>query len=119
MLNRISNRSFRTRSAGRDSDTDRTRHERLVRLVDDIVQEITRERSGLEARYQEACTSAGFALDDGDPQNAARQARVDELSTTVMACERRLATLTRHLGSLAAAKAEIDALAGDRTSALP
>jgi hypothetical protein len=112
MLNRLSNLSFRTRSAGHDRDTDRKRHERLVRLLDEIVQEITSERRGLQRRYDEACRCAGFALDDDSPRNSSTQARVNDLSTTVMACEHRLATLTMHLESLAAAKADIGALAG-------
>ncbi|MET0169196.1 MAG: hypothetical protein ABW191_02265 [Aliihoeflea sp.] len=111
MFNRLSNLSFRTRSPARDVETDRLRRSRLVDVIDDITSEILSERRGLKTRYDEACVSAGFALDDGaQSETRGRQAMLSDLSTTVMACEKRLTVLSRHMEKLAVAKAEISAM---------
>ncbi len=114
MLNRLSHLSFRTRSSDRDAETDRLRRSRIVKLMEDVASEILLERRGLKARYDEACVSAGFALDDNSQnETCSRDAMLADLSTTVMACEKRLTILSGHLERLAAARAEIGAIDGE------
>lgn len=87
------------------------RRSRLVNVIDDITSEILSERRGLKTRYDEACVSAGFALDEGaQSETRGREAMLSDLSTTVMACEKRLRVLSRQLEKLAVAKAEISAM---------
>ena len=79
--------------------------------MEDVATEILLERRGLKARYDEACVSAGFALDDSaQSETRGRKTLLSDLSATVMACERRLTILSRQMERLAAAKAEIGAI---------
>lgn len=87
--------------------------------MDDIASEIDAERTGLENRYDEACTSAGFALGDAfATETDGHDSMASDLTVTVMACERRLAALSRQLEILADARAAIGILdPGSRSSA--
>lgn len=105
---RLSILSFRMRSPLRDAETDRSRSDRLSSSVDAIAAEVISEQRGLEERYREACISAGFAADaSGSSESADRQDRLADLAATILACERRLSTLARHLELLAAAKSDV------------
>ena len=94
--------SFRTRSPERDDATDTRRFDRLARLLDEISDEISVERSGLEGRYRAATTDAAFLVEaienDGMPERS--QGRVEELTSSIINCERRLDFLSRQAAVL-------------------
>ena len=88
---------FRTRSPERDDATDARRSDRLARLFNEIADEISMERSGLERRYRSETTDAAFLVEaienDGVPERS--QGRVEELTASIINCERRLDFLSR------------------------
>ena len=88
---------FRTRSAERDQATDAQRIDRLTRLLDQLAAEISAERSGLQQRYSSSTTDAAFLVDaiENDSASARSQERVDELTGSILACERRLEALSQ------------------------
>ena len=55
--------NFRTRSPERDDATDTRRFDRLARLLNELTDEISVERSGLERRYRSATTDAAFLVE--------------------------------------------------------
>jgi hypothetical protein len=94
--------NFRTRSSGRDDATDARRFDRLARLLNELTDEISMERSGLERRYRAATTDAAFLVEaienDGAPERS--QGRVEELTTSILNCERRLDLLSHQASVL-------------------
>lgn len=94
--------NFRTRSPERDDATDERRFDRLARLLNELTDEISVERSGLERRYRSATTDAAFLVDaienDGVPERS--NDRVEELTTSIISCERRLDVLSRQASVL-------------------
>mgnify|MGYP001486936503 CR=1 FL=1 len=93
---------FRTRSPERDDATDTHRFDRLARLLEEITEEISLERSGLERRYRSETADAAFLAEaienDGAPERS--QGRVEELTTSIINCERRLDVLSRQAAVL-------------------
>ncbi len=93
---------FRTRSPDRDDTTDARRFDRLARLLNEISDEISMERSGLERRYRSVTTDAAFLVEaienDGVPERS--QGRVEELTASIIDCERRLDFLSRQASVL-------------------
>jgi hypothetical protein len=93
---------FRTRNPERDDATDTRRFDRLARLLAEISQEISAERSGLERRYNAATTDAAFLVEaienDGAPERSKN--RVEELTSSILDCERRLDLLSRQASAL-------------------
>lgn len=93
---------FRTRNPDRDNATDIDRHKRLTDSMEQIADEIEAERNGLEARYRREVQDAGFLVDgmesDGLSQEAS--ARAEELTRSILLCEKRLAVLTRQIALL-------------------
>ena len=85
---------FRTRSAKRDSETDRARFERLAQMVAKLGDEIESERAGLERRYSETKTSAAFAQaafeNEGDPTISSK---VNDLTSSMLHYEARIEKL--------------------------
>lgn len=86
---------FRTRSPSRDRETDDLRFTRLTRLIEQTTMEINAERQGLEKRYRDTSNDAGFLIsamenDDASPRSSAQ---LDELTSAILASERRLAVL--------------------------
>jgi acetolactate synthase regulatory subunit len=100
---------FRVRNPGRDSETDKRRTDRLLRIVSDITDEISAERQGLQRRYHTAATDAGFAVEAMNNATSGTDDRVEELSATIMSCERRIAQLTRQLEEIADIRSRIEA----------
>jgi len=88
---------FRTRSPERDSATDARRFDRLARLLNELTDEITTERSGLERRYRSATTDAAFLVEamENDGASTGSEDRVEALTASIMHCERRLERLSR------------------------
>jgi hypothetical protein len=94
--------NFRTRSSGRDDATDARRFDRLARLLNELTDEISMERSGLERRYRAATTDAAFLVEaienNGAPERS--QGRVEELTASILNCERRLDLLSHQASVL-------------------
>jgi hypothetical protein len=94
--------NFRTRNPERDDATDARRFDRLARLLNEIADEISVERSGLERRYRSATTDAAFLVEaiENDGVSSRSKDRVDELTTSIINCERRLDFLTQQASVL-------------------
>ena len=94
--------NFRTRNAERDAATDARRFDRMARLLNELTDEISVERSGLERRYRSATTDAAFLVEaienDGAPERS--KDRVEELTASILNCERRLDFLARQAAVL-------------------
>ncbi|MBL8579187.1 MAG: hypothetical protein JNK47_18360 [Mesorhizobium sp.] len=89
--------SFRTRSAERDDATDQRRFDRLERLLDELADEIAVEKSGLERRYASVSADAAFLDEAIENEDVSRRSkgREAELTSSILACERRLGVLSR------------------------
>jgi hypothetical protein len=89
--------SFRTRRPERDDATDTRRFDRLARLLNELTDEISVERSGLERRYKSATTDAAFLVEAIENDSVAERSkdRVEELTGSIITCERRLDSLSR------------------------
>jgi hypothetical protein len=90
---------FKSRGPARDRETDTLRHDRLAKLLDQVAAEIAAEREGLEARYNAASTNAAFLVEatENDAAPAHASARVNELTASILNCERRISVLARQL----------------------
>lgn len=104
---------FRTRNPERDDATDARRFDRLARLLDEISNEISVERSGLERRYRSATTDAAFLVEAMENDGAADRSndRVEELTASIINCERRLDVLSRQASILDEFRATLSQLA--------
>jgi hypothetical protein len=93
---------FRTRSAERDDATDAGRLERLASLLDELTNEISVEKAGLENRYRSATEDAAFLVDaiENDSVSNRSRDRVDDLTAAILSCEKRLAVLARQVALL-------------------
>jgi hypothetical protein len=91
---------FRTRSPERDSETDIGRLSRMTAFLEQIAVEIAAEQAGLSTRYRDEVSDAGFLLAamENDEVSGRSRARAEELTTSIMRCERRLETLSRQAG---------------------
>jgi hypothetical protein len=109
---------FRIRSPERDDATDARRFDRLARLLNEISDNISMERSGLERRYRSATTDAAFLVEaienDGVPERS--QGRVEELTTSIINCERRLDFLSHQAALLNEFRKTLSQLAKKRPS---
>jgi hypothetical protein len=94
--------NFRTRSPERDEATDARRFDRLARLLNELTDEISVEKSGLERRYRAATTDAAFLVEaiENDSVSGRSQDRVEELTSSILNCERRLDLLSRQASVL-------------------
>jgi hypothetical protein len=54
---------FRVRSAERDRKNDDLRIERLDKVLEDVISEVRRERTGLRSRYESSADAADRPLD--------------------------------------------------------
>jgi len=90
---------FKTRNAERDRETDLGRLSRMKSFLEQVASEIEAERAGLETRYRNEVSDAGFLLGaiDNDEAPARSAARADALTASIMRCERRLETLGRQV----------------------
>lgn len=88
---------FRTRSPERDRETDIGRVARMTTFLSQIAAEIEVEKAGLEARYRDEVSDAGFLLAAMENEEASTRsaARAEALTSSIMRCERRLETLAR------------------------
>lgn len=104
---------FRTRSAERDEATDAGRLERLARLLDELTNEISVEKAGLENRYRSATTDAAFLVDaiENDGVSDRSRDRVDDLTAAILSCEKRLTILARQVVLLDDFRKELASLA--------
>lgn len=86
---------FQTRNPQRDRDTDEARAGRLRAFLDELHDEIERERDGLRGRYESVTARAAFSQqaleqDDAGPEMAST---VDHLTQTMIDYTRRLEAL--------------------------
>lgn len=112
--------SFRTRNPQRDRETDLGRLDRLLALYSQLRAEIDAERSGLQARYQQAQDSAAFALEafeNGDGDRLASKA--DELALAMRRYRTRIAALEGQAAYVQDAEAEARAFYDALVSAEP
>lgn len=103
---------FRSRDPARDRQTDLQRFDRLAKLLDQIAAEIEAERTGLENRYRTKATNAAFlveSMEDGSA-SARKSSEVDELTKSVLNCERRIAELARQNGVMKDLRHSLDAI---------
>ncbi|MHB2264605.1 hypothetical protein [Aliihoeflea sp. PC F10.4] len=80
----------------------------MLRLANEIAEEITNERHGLERRYRAASTDAGFAVEAMGNETVGTSDRVEELSATILSCEKRLSQLALQLRELDDIKTSIE-----------
>lgn len=94
--------NFRTRSPERDDANDLRRFDRLARLLNELTDEISVERSGLERRYRSATTDAAFLVEaiENDAATQRSNDRVEDLTASILSCERRLEALSRQASVL-------------------
>lgn len=94
--------NFRTRSPERDEATDARRFDRLARLLNELTDEISVEKSGLERRYRSATTDAAFLVEaiENDGVSDRSNDRVEDLTASIISCERRLDLLSRQASVL-------------------
>ncbi|TKT69330.1 hypothetical protein [Aquamicrobium sp. LC103] len=93
---------FKTRNPARDRETDMARLQRLAAAIQAISDEVAAEKTGLEKRYKAVAADAVF-LDEAvgnDEVGQANSAKVDGMAATLINYERRVAELSRQLGSL-------------------
>ncbi len=104
---------FRTRSAERDDATDAGRLERLARVLDELTNEISVEKAGLEKRYRASTENAAFLVDaiENDGVSDRSRDRVDDLTAAILNCEKRLAVLARQMALLDDFRRELASLA--------
>jgi len=103
---------FKTRSPERDRDTDRERLARLSAFLGEMADQIAAERTGLERRYREASTNAGFLADamENEEVSAGSSHRLDAMTDDMLNYERRLAALSRQIGVVEDLRARAQAL---------
>lgn len=85
---------FRVRSADRDSAGDSARMQRLADAMSALIAEIESERSGFQARRQQASETAAFSMaaleDDGADYLSGK---VDDLTNTMTRYSQRISAL--------------------------
>ncbi|WP_159588133.1 hypothetical protein [Chelativorans xinjiangense] len=112
--------SFRTRNPQRDRDTDLGRIDRLVQFLRQLRAEIDAERSGLEARYEKAQTSAAFALEafeNGGSEGLSSKA--DDLTVAMQRYHARVAALEKQIAFMESAEMDAKAFHDALASADP
>lgn len=85
---------FRLRSDNRDRQSDVRRFDRLRKVAVELIDDIERERTGLELRYRNAVADAAFsfdAMENGGDASAA--GRVDALTGVLVSTRTRVAVL--------------------------
>jgi hypothetical protein len=93
---------FRTREPKRDDETDRRRSSRLCAAIRKIELEVRSELTGLEARFRTASVRASFLLEAIENGQIGSDARLEELTHTIIACDARARELSRQADFLAA-----------------
>lgn len=113
---RVAAPGFRTRDPLRDDRTDKGRIERLGAAIDGLLGEIEAERRGLRRRYDEECTDAGFLLARMEDETGAipSSGRLNELTRSILQCERRLERLSRQGTFMRQLRNSVERLAADR-----
>ncbi len=111
---------FRTRSSERDDATDARRFDRLARVLNELTDEISVEKSGLERRYASATADAAFLVEamENDSVSTRSKTRVDQLTASILSCERRLELLAHQVSVLNGLRRSLTDLAvtGERRS---
>ena len=105
--------NFWTRRPQRDHETDRTRFHAVVEALRKARSETEDERHGLEARYEDAQSTAAFAEQRAeDFGEAALDREIDDLTGTIVRCQERLGQLDRHLRFLREVERSVCAYSG-------
>lgn len=81
---------FKVRNPERDRKSDDRRIERLDKVLEDVIAEVRRERTGLRARYENSSDGAIFPLDDVRDLVGAKR---EKLGQSLMRCLERLKKL--------------------------
>jgi hypothetical protein len=108
---------FRSRNPARDRQTDISRLDRLARLFDQISAEVEAEKSGLENRYRTKATNAAFLVEAMENGSASgRASEVDELTKSILNCERRIAMLSQQHLRMKGLRHSLDAIFDEKGS---
>jgi len=90
---------FRTRSPERDRQTDTARFGRIQEVLEEISDEMGREKTGFEKRYGSVAADAAFLFEamENEAGSAKDSNRIADLTNTLQACERRIAFLKKQI----------------------
>lgn len=102
--------AFRTRSPGRDQETDRVRFQQLARSLDQLASEIELERTGIRSRYEAVSANAAFLVEgmDNDAVSSRRAAEMDQLTEALKNCLRRIEVLGRQTEYVSGLRHSVD-----------
>lgn len=105
---------FKVRNESRDAEADRVRFGKLEQALAEFASDLSREQSGLAARYRRMTDDAGFSLQAFEDRGKADLSRkVDDLAATMKAYRARLAELDRQAGFVTSLQAQLaEELAG-------
>ena len=84
---------FRTRNPLRDHETDLARFNRLISLLERMDDDIAKERTGMQARYQATESSAAFAMESLENGDGAD----DDLTLALQRYHARIGMLDRQI----------------------
>ena len=105
--------TFRTRSTGRDRETDAQRFNMLSQTFAELLDQVGKEEAGLRRRYEKVRDDAAFALQALDNGGASGvSSRVDELTRSLAQCEARLADLRSQMEFLGDLQGQTSAFIG-------
>lgn len=88
---------FRTRSPGRDRQTDAFRFEALLDTLRQLIDDIDAEKTGIRNRYESVSANAAFLVEamDNDTVSPRRAAEMDQLTEALKNYLRRVDTLAK------------------------
>lgn len=90
--------SFKIRNPNRDKETDEARLRMIASTLDDILKQIERESSGLQARYNRVAADAAFSLQAMENDRGEKMgSKVDELTRSLARSRFRLKELEEQL----------------------
>jgi hypothetical protein len=94
---RLGDRAFKTRSADRDAETDRSRVNSILEAIENALNAVEQEQSGLSRRVEDVLARAAVTIGDGTDEYLERDAldnhHQDLFSIEIASGERRLREL--------------------------
>lgn len=94
---RLGYRAFKTRSADRDAETDRSRVNSILEAIENALKAVEQEQSGLSRRVEDVLARAAVTIGDGTDEYLERDAldnhHQDLFSIEISSGERRLREL--------------------------
>ena len=97
LQDRLGHRAFKTRSADRDAETDRSRVNSIVEAIENALKAAEQEQSGLSRRVEDVLARAAVTIGNGTDEYLERDAldnhHQDLFSIEISSGERRLSEL--------------------------